>query len=53
MKMCNCQSVSLLLLTRRGRHLMPSNLVLVSQCCNEAYYNFVDKISGIDTAVAS
>jgi len=51
-KMCNCQSVSLLLLTRRGRHLMASNMVLVSQCRNEAYSNFVAKISDIDTAVS-
>ena len=48
MKMCDCQSVSLLLLTR-GSHLMPSNLVLVLQCLSGAYSNFVAKISGIDT----
>jgi hypothetical protein len=49
MKMCDCQSVSLLLLTRRGSHLMPSNLVLVLQCCNGVYFNFVAKILGIHT----
>jgi hypothetical protein len=52
MKMCDCQSVSLSLLTRRGGHLMPSSSVLVLQCRDGAYSNFVAKISGIDTAVA-
>jgi len=44
--------VNLLLLTRGGSHLMPSSLVLVLQCHNKAYSNFVAQISGIYTVVA-
>jgi hypothetical protein len=52
MKMCDCQCVSLLLLTRRSSRLMSSNSVLILQRRNGACSNFVAKISGIDTAVA-